>query len=115
MTTLHDYIIKTKQTIDSKGESGADAVFDPGVADTMILCHNVMNQYAKEKQLPQAPCPISINNKNLQGKDSYTVLKFEPNLDIGLLSDIFSKNGYSDVSIEEYNMSVNVEIYMRSI
>jgi hypothetical protein len=113
MIALHDYIINTKKTIDSKGESGADAVFNPGVADTMILCYNIMGQYAKEKLLSSIPCPISINSKNLQGKDSYTVLKFEPDLDIALLSDIFNRNGLGDVSIEEYNMSVNVEIYTK--
>jgi hypothetical protein len=111
--TLHNYICETKKTIDSKGENGADLVFDPGVSDTMILCHNVMSQYAKEKKISKVPCPISINNKNIQGKDSYTVLKFEPSLDSNLLTDIFSKNGYPDISIEEYNMSINVEIYKK--
>jgi hypothetical protein len=111
--TLHNYKRETQKTIDSKGENGADLVFDPGVSDTMILCHAIMSQYAKEKQLKKAPCPISINNKNIQGKESYTVLKFEPNLDSNLLFDIFQKHGCPDVSIEEYNMSINIEIYKK--
>jgi hypothetical protein len=111
--SLHEYIKETKRTIDSKGENGADIVFDPGVSDTMILCFDVMNQYAKVKKLPKVPCPISINNKNIQGKDSYTVLKFEPTIDSNLLLDIFTQKGHSDINIEEYNMSVNVEIWRR--
>jgi hypothetical protein len=112
-SALHDYICETKKMIDSKGENGADAVFDPGVSDTMIFCHNIMSQYAKKKKLTHIPCPISINNKNNEGKDSYTLLKFEPSIDCDLLSDIFSEKGYSDVNIEEYNMSVNVEIWKK--
>jgi hypothetical protein len=112
-SSLHNYIRETQKMIDSKGENGAEAVFDPGVSDTMILCHNIMSQYAKEKKLPKPPCPISINNKNIQGKDSYTILKFEPTIDTNLLSDIFTKHGYPNVSIEEYNMSINVEIYKK--
>jgi hypothetical protein len=111
--TLHEYIKETKKTIDSKGENGADTVFDPGVSDTMILCYDIMNQYAKAKKLPKPPCPISINNKNIEGKDSYTMLKFDPSIDINLLSDIFNQKGYPDVNIEEYNFSVNVEIWKR--
>jgi hypothetical protein len=113
MNSLHNYIRKTQKIIDSKGENGADIVFDPGVSDTMILCYNVMSQYAKEKKISDIPCPISINNKNIQGKDSFTVLKFEPTIDTNLLSEIFVKNGYQDISIEEYNMSINVEIYKK--
>jgi hypothetical protein len=113
MSALHNYIKETQKTIDSKGENGADAVFDPGVSDTMILCHNIMSQYAKEKKLQKPPCPISINNKTIEGKESYTVLKFDPSVDANLLADIFAKNGYQDISIEEYNMSINVEIYKK--
>jgi hypothetical protein len=112
-SALHNYIRETQKTIDSKGENGAEAVYDPGVSDTMILCYRVMSQYAKEKKLQKPPCPISINNKNIQGKDSYTVLKFDPTIEPNLLSDIFAKNGYPDVPIEEYNMSINVEIYKK--
>jgi hypothetical protein len=111
--TLHDYIQETQKTIDSKGENGAEIIFDPGVSDTMILCYNVMSQYAKEKKLPKAPCPMFINNKNIQGKDSYTVLKFDPSLDSNLLADIFSRKGYGDISIEEYDRSINVEIWKK--
>jgi hypothetical protein len=112
-TALHNYIRETKKLIDSKGENGAELVFDPNVSDTMILCHDVMNQYAKEKKLGDLPHPFSINNKNIQGKDSYTVLKFEPPIDSNLLLDIFTKKGYPDISIEEYNMSINIEIYKK--
>jgi hypothetical protein len=72
-----------------------------------------MSQYAKEKKLPKAPCPIFINNKNIQGKDSYTVLKFDSSIDSNLLSDIFAKKGYSDISIEEYDRAINVEIWKK--
>jgi hypothetical protein len=111
--SLHNYIRKTQKIIDSKGENGAEIVYDPGVSDTMILCHEVMSQYAKEKKTNDILCPISINNKNIQGKDSYTILKFEPTIDINLLAEIFAKKGYADISIEEYNMSINVEIYKK--
>jgi hypothetical protein len=109
--TLHDYIKETQKQITAKGADGAEMVFDPNVSDTMILCHSIMSQYAKEKKLSKLPCPMSINSKSLDGKESFTVLKFDPDLDCALLTDIFTRKGYPETCIEEYNASVNIEIF----
>ena len=111
---LNEYINAIFNNMQQANGDGS-AVFNPGASNAVICCYNIMSQYAIARRIKSVPVPVMVTNKNIDAKESYTLLKFNLNgnvsLDIDVLYSIVEKLQYSQyVQFNAYGATLNMEI-----
>lgn len=107
---LSDYVKKTSEEI---GKMGGDPniVYNSNISDAMIKCRNIACEYAKIRKNKNPPIPIAVINK-ASDCESYTQFKFSTDLNTETLKKAINAiNENHNVSLTEYESSINVEIY----
>ena len=107
---LSDYVKKTSEEI---GRMGGDPniVYKSNMSDEMIKWRNIACENAKIRKNKNPPIPIAVINK-ASDCESYTQFKFSTDLNTETLKkaiNAISEN--HNVSLTEYESSINVEIY----
>lgn len=109
--TLSEYILCTRQNILSSGENG-DIVFDSKTSNAIIVCFNIMNEYARSRNLKSVPIPVAVMSKRSEDTQNYAQIKFNQQLSIDALYSIIDKLGLGEcVTINEYSSCISFDIY----
>ena len=114
MTSLTEYInaiYKNMYQVTGNGSS----VFNPGASNAIIACHKIMVEYAAIRRIKNLPTPIMVVNKTADNQQSFTQLRFNLNcgaaLDIHVLYSIIEKKGLNNIRLDEFNTTLNMDVY----
>ena len=109
--TLPEYVKRVQESIYNHGFNPA-VCYTSGVSSAMINCYNISCAYAKLRKNKEPPIPIGVINKISESGESYTCISFSSkDINLASLNKVISSLGLNNVSVTDYAVNVNVEIY----